>query len=235
MAKWNKYVNRSNIEIADTFSKKIITTLGEIRQKFNDHSLQGGKTNEIKNALILLGYKNCCCVYSCMKESTSQNLIIKKSHDDLKNEYKKAINDYIDRKREEFGFNAHVFKNSEWLYDLHWYKDNPNTDYMTKALPLVAEFELGNRRELDNGKSCKQPYSAVRFDFQKLLVANADIRLMVFQVANFERDIIESEKGLNIYFDNAIKGYDNLKGKYNFLFACYSKNDFHYTQIKGAK
>lgn len=235
MAEWIKYVNRSHVEIADTFSKKILITLGEIKQKFNDHAFKSSKTNEIKNALILLGYENRCCVYSCMKESTSRNLMIKMAHDNLRNKYKDSINKYIDSKRKKFDFNTHVFKNHEWLYDLHWYKDNPNTDYMTKVLPLVAEFELGNRRELDKGKSCKQPYSAVRFDFQKLLVANADIRLMVFQVADFERDVLDLKDGLNIYFDNAIKGYNNLKGKYQFLFACYSKNDFFYTQITGTK
>lgn len=235
MTTWIKYVNSVNVNIDDTFSKKIIITLGETKQKFNEHNYQTGKTNEIKNALILLGYESRYCVYSCMKESTSKTPIIKKTCDDLRNKYKKAINHYIDKNRIEGGFNDHVFKNHEWLYDLHWYKDNPNTDYMTNALPLVAEFELGNRRELEKGKNCKQPYSAVRFDFQKLLIANAYIRLMVFRVADFEKDVLDPKNGLSIYFNRAIKGYDNLKGDYQFLFACYSKNEFYYHQVSGTK
>lgn len=87
---------------------------------------------------------------------------------------------------------------------------------MLNLLPLVAEFELQNRRALDNGTCCQLPYSSVRFDFQKLLIANADVRLMVFEVSDFEVDVRDSEKELDVYFEKAIEGYGNLKGAITF-------------------
>lgn len=53
----------------------------------------------------------------------------------------------------------------EWLYDVTW------LDYDDKHLlnvPLVAEIEWGN-------------WSAIRDDFEKLLLARADVRLMIFR------------------------------------------------------
>ena len=58
---------------------------------------------------------------------------------------------------------------------------------------------------------------------------------MVFRVADFEKDVLDPKNGLSIYFNRAIKGYDNLKGDYQFLFACYSKNEFYYHQVSGTK
>lgn len=54
---------------------------------------------------------------------------------------------------------------SEWLYDLTCLKYNG--DGWLKKIPLVAECELWRPTDIDD-------------DFQKLLLARADVRLMVF-------------------------------------------------------
>ena len=54
----------------------------------------------------------------------------------------------------------------EWLYDLVWL-DAPDQMFAVNRLPLVAEIEWGNEGDVWD-------------DFQKLLVARADVRVMVF-------------------------------------------------------
>ena len=56
---------------------------------------------------------------------------------------------------------------SEWLYDVTWLKASPNGVYLANV-PLVGECEWGN-------------VSAIDYDFQKLLVARATLRVMVYQ------------------------------------------------------
>ena len=55
----------------------------------------------------------------------------------------------------------------EWLYDVTWLKATPNRQYIANV-PLVGECEWGN-------------VSAIDYDFQKLLVARATLRVMVYQ------------------------------------------------------
>lgn len=55
---------------------------------------------------------------------------------------------------------------SEWLYDILWWHEVP-PDHMTEV-PLVAESEWGNR-------------NAFKFDFQKLPLAKAAHKIMIFQ------------------------------------------------------
>ena len=55
----------------------------------------------------------------------------------------------------------------EWLYDVIWLRvDEDNIDRVLNV-PLVAEVEWGNQDEIWS-------------DFQKLLVARADVRVMIF-------------------------------------------------------
>ena len=56
------------------------------------------------------------------------------------------------------------FKNREFLYDFQWYTENGN--YITERLILALECEWDYQRKED-----KSPYSAVKFDFQKLIVS----------------------------------------------------------------
>lgn len=61
----------------------------------------------------------------------------------------------------------------EWLYDLIWYK-NDSADHLSE-LYLVLESEWDIAR------------SAIKYDFEKLLIARATLKVMVFQAYN--RDI----------------------------------------------
>jgi hypothetical protein len=66
----------------------------------------------------------------------------------------------------------------EWLYDLLWLRVHATEDRTTVLdSPLVAEIEWGRHRY--NGP--------IRHDFQKLLLARANLRLMVFQAPDSER------------------------------------------------
>lgn len=121
-----------------------------------------------------------------------------------------------------------IFKHREWLYDLHWYTEDVRQQelphefgYRIETLPLVVEceWEYISAAERDKcGKKGKQPdvYGAVKYDFQKLVVANAEVRLMIFQQRrNFE---------LNRYFIDVIENYIHLDKGANFLFVRFPRN-----------
>ncbi len=116
-------------------------------------------------------------------------------------------NGLIDTDLEEV---KHNFVNREWLYDLHWYTDVK--DYMPNSLPLVMECEWDNKRPKDKSNSS---YSAVKFDFQKLIVSNASLRLMIFGARQNELN------QLGEYFEEAINSYENLLPNSKFLFVSF--------------
>lgn len=60
----------------------------------------------------------------------------------------------------------------EWLYDLVWYEEDNHGRLM--KLPLVMESEW------------KTDYHAIKYDFEKLLQAKADLKVMVFQGHNID-------------------------------------------------
>ena len=115
------------------------------------------------------------------------------------------------------------FKNVEWLYDLHWYTEVPGEDFMTNELPLVVECEWNPRFRNDP----RIPYGGIKYDFQKLLVTNAELRLMIFIIkkdCDLER--------LDDYFEKAIDNYQHLRKDAKFLFVAYDEQikGFHYTE-----
>src|SRR5690606_23789575 len=57
--------------------------------------------------------------------------------------------------------------NSEWLYDLVWYRNNEAG--LLHQIGLIMESEWSRAME------------EIRYDFEKLLVAKAPIKVMVFQ------------------------------------------------------
>jgi hypothetical protein len=111
------------------------------------------------------------------------------------------------------------FKKVEWLYDLHWYEENEDTPYQQTSFPLVVECEWAYRRP---GCKYKDSYGAVKWDFQKLLVANSDLRLMIFKKRKrFPKgkecdDLLSSD-----YFKQTIDGYKNLCVNSKFLFIAF--------------
>lgn len=117
------------------------------------------------------------------------------------------------------------FINKEWLYDLHWYKDAPGKHYSPERLCLVAESELGNIRP---GDKKKIKNGAIMFDFQKLLISNSELRLLVFKTQS-----LQELKDINIYFNNAIETYKHLRKNDKFIFICFvHKEEQVYYSVK---
>jgi len=126
--------------------------------------------------------------------------------------YKVYANGLTEEQRIE-QFDNYKFVNREFLFDIHWYKEKSKEFYMPTKISLVAESELGDRRKGDQSK-LKNP--AVMFDFQKLLVANAELRLLIFKAkSRSELDALE------MYFDKSISAYKLLERGSIFLFACF--------------
>ncbi len=115
------------------------------------------------------------------------------------------------------------FVNREWLFDIHFYTDN-NEPYSVKSLPLVAECEWNPKRKGDS----KVSFSGIKYDFQKLLVSNAELRLMIFKIKK-QSDLTL----LETYFKNAINNYRHLENNAQFLFIAFDDKtkSFHYQQI----
>jgi hypothetical protein len=102
----------------------------------------------------------------------------------------------------------------EWLYDLVWYTEND--EHFLNHVPLVMECEWG--------RSLKH----VKYDFEKLLIANSDHRLMICQAKPNQFDEFRS------YFYEAIKAYPNLQKGSRFLIAIlddYNSGEFEYHLI----
>jgi hypothetical protein len=222
MQGWHLYKKETDLTVSCDSVRLIVTRLGSISTILA--SKRHDFTNQIKYELIRLGYERGFCAYACLKKksrSDAQQKFIKKKVDEIN----KIIQPFII----EFGLTGHKFSNREWLYDIHWYRDMPNTHYMPEILELVAESEFDNKRPSDtsNGR-----YSAVKYDFQKLLVSNANLRLMIFSVKNVNEDLY-STNGLAKYFSEAIEFYSDkqLLPNSRFLFVCYCKGEVLYKEM----
>jgi len=88
----------------------------------------------------------------------------------------------------------------EWLYDLVWYLEKQDR---LKKVPLVMESEWSST------------LPGVKYDFEKLLVANAELRLMICQARP------EQMHEFKEYFTDAIKKYEQLNKGDKFLVAIF--------------
>ena len=121
----------------------------------------------------------------------------------------------------------------EWLYDLIWYKFREGVDYALTEMFLAMESEWGSRRHC--AKDDKDSYGEVKYDFQKLLVCNTPLKLMVFKkhgsdeetnelLNYFQERINESvyscpeETFIIVYYD-----YDKTDKKYKCTTKLYNK------------
>ena len=98
----------------------------------------------------------------------------KKANDWSTKRWTKEVLTTLCRLGKNFGFSAWANnvpekdKNGgkgEWLYDVTWCESDD--DRLLKSIPMVAECEWANLAEIDDG-------------FQKLLVARAKVRVMVY-------------------------------------------------------
>ena len=114
-------------------------------------------------------------------------------------------------------------KESELLYDFMWYTRAPDDRYVITSCPLIAECEWKSKRKKDS----PTPYSGIKYDFQKLLLANASLRLMILQKKSTHR--LEE---LYDYFDRAIEQCANLPVRSRFLFIAFDADmhGFHYLE-----
>lgn len=94
--------------------------------------------------------------------------------------------------------------NVEWMNDVIWYKDSTQ-NYMMDSLVLAAESEWdGMRKPVGNQQKDEDKYGSVKYDFQKLIVMKAQIKVMVFKMRNHD-DLGEL---IRDYFQKAIDGFD---------------------------
>lgn len=122
-------------------------------------------TMEIKAGLSILGHDKNYRVYT--------------NH--LEGEYLQRINDELNKNKEE---DKNVnFVNTEWMFDLIWYRDIQDREegiqpvcedkkFLLQCLGLVMESEWGGVKHGDT-------YGEVKYDFQKLAIVNAERRLMI--------------------------------------------------------
>lgn len=87
---------------------------------------------------------------------------------------------------------------NEWLYDLVWYEED-NEGCLIR-IPLIVESEWD------------KSYKGIKYDFEKLLVGNAEKRLMICQCKQ------EDYHDLLLKFENAVTAFRENYGD-RFLFA----------------
>jgi hypothetical protein len=205
---WKKFIPGEKLEAKlNPISKLIVEKLGAGLDVFFEKS-QGEKTEQIMDALSQLGRERGCYSMSSRISGT------------------------VDKQ----GYNKERFKKAEWLYDLHWYKENK--PYGMTDLPLVVECEWEWIRDEEREKKKKlgdekpDNFGAIKWDFQKLLVANANLRLMVFK-----QRIKASNDELDKYFSETIQDYNHLSPDSKFLFIKFDesiasdKRGLYYKQI----
>ena len=120
-----------------------------------------------------------------------------------------------------------IFVNREWLYDLVWYEDDSNASYTIKKTLLTAESEWTHRRPKDK---IDDNYGAIKYDFQKLLLSNAELKLMIFRVSGkTKQDIKQKLIKLYNYFNNTIDQYEQMeRGEFLFIAFCDKEESFYY-------
>lgn len=195
---WKQFQSgHRSIEAEDKIVRAIIRTLGAVIEDFfsYDTRIRPQRTRFIKDTLAVLGRDT--FGYKVYANGLSPELT---------------------------QLEGGTFKNTEWLFDLHWYVEG-KAPYTTTRLPLVVECEWQQKRKGDKIVA----FSGIKYDFQKLLVSNAELRLMIFKVvrpSDFEQ--------LTAYFQDNINHYKHLPTGAKFLFvAFYQKGKtFYYTEIQ---
>lgn len=187
----------------------------------------GYMTKMIKFKLILLGHD---------KNYRTRANRMQLSKDEQK-EYGLCENYFINKIEEIIGKGK--FVNHEWMFDLIWYKEEqdksneirkaePGKEYRLKRLVLALESEWAGKRRVDNNeKNDKDVYGAVKYDFQKLVVSNAENKVMIFQERGENLDEITK------YIEDQINMFP-MKKNDTILCVAYNKDysDFRYRLFK---
>lgn len=201
---WLVY-NGERVKLPISIERKIVRKLGKFRSEIFQE-LRKSNTLLVKKSLIQLGQK-------------------------LK--YKPYASGLSEAK--EFLETCSPFIQRELLYDLIWCTEDDDSYFSIKTLNLAVECEWSptwkSKRNLLGDaywKLRETPYSGFKYDFQKLLLCNAELRLMIVQIAN-EDDLIP----LNTYFNDAIQNYTLLPKGSRFLFLafCSKEEKLFYKEI----
>ena len=88
---------------------------------------------------------------------------------------------------------------------------------------LVVESEWAYKRPKDK---IDDKHGAIKYDFQKLLLSNAKLKLMIFRVSGkTKQDIKQKLIELYNYFNNAIDKYEQMEsGEFLFIAFCDKEN-----------
>ncbi len=107
-----------------------------------------------------------------------------------------------------------VFDDGEWLFDLCWLDYSDDKKWLIGA-PLVLECEWGSRKNITD-------------DFQKLLLARADLRVMVFS-GRSNSETVETTECLKTF----IKKLADTSSDDHYLLCGWSREDrrFHFEHI----
>ncbi|MBR1699699.1 MAG: hypothetical protein IJ714_07945 [Bacteroidales bacterium] len=110
----------------------------------------------------------------------------------------------------------------EWLYDLICYRFEKE-HYALSDTVLVMESEWKKIRYYKKGNDGNDQYGEVKFDFQKLLVSNADIKMLVYQHHKGE---VGTDEDLERYFRRRIDNYRQGSTTDLFVFVRYSGESY---------
>ena len=199
--KWKLCKGGVDFDVEDLIAREILKKFSkEVLESFyfSDPRLikRGERTRKLFEVLTLLGDKMGYKVYS---HSLSP--------------------EFMEEHKEEGG--RPRFVNREWLYDLIWYTEDNVIGYCPKDFTLLVESEWENKRR---GDKTGDSQSGIKYDFQKLLLSNTGLRLMIFRITE-ESDLDD----LTLYFHKAIDGYRPLeKGRFLFVAFCNKKKAFYY-------
>lgn len=204
MGVWNLYKKGAKIKVGDKTAKGIIKELAKkVLTKFYSENKpikkDGERTTKLFEVLTLMGDEK---GYKVCSHSLSK--------------------EFMDKYKNEEGNSK--FVNREWLYDLLWYTEEEG--YYPIDFPLIVESEWRKKRKEDK---TGDKHSAIKYDFQKLLLPNTGLRLMIFKVSEEEKEKATELDSLSDYFTDAIAKYKPLeKGRFLFIAFHDKKKSFYY-------
>lgn len=160
------------------------------------------RTKAIKGRLAKIGCDKMCRVYANKLSDRMERLLI------------------LSRKGNKYK------PNKEWLLDLIWIRESEEKMYQLKKVVLGMECEWGHKRYKEDDE-----YGHVKYDFQKLLVTEADLCVMIFKWRKKDEELIAAgkENALSKYFQNAINGYEgSLKNRILCIGYCNKFESFYF-------
>jgi hypothetical protein len=104
----------------------------------------------------------------------------------------------------------------EWLYDLIWFRND--SDSHLSEVYLVMESEWGKGRD------------EIKYDFEKLLLAKATLKVMVFQTDD------KDTSGIFNFLKEGIHAFQKHSAEETYILAAFNNNTFKFevSQINGA-